>query len=118
MSSRWRTKRDIRCIVIIQQSTNRSQTITYRIFVAEVASTFNEQLLSKHLLENCRSKKQRQLLIAREIDNIRGTIYRQVMFAEFERENARHVRSGGTGLAGIAPGNLPSSADQILGTPT
>ena len=58
----------------------------YRIFVAEVASTFNEQLLSSHLLANCRSKKQRQLLIAREIDNIRGTIYRQVMFAEFERE--------------------------------
>ncbi len=58
----------------------------YRIFVAEVASTFNEQLLSGYLLANCRNKKQRQLLIAREIDNIRGTIYRQVMFAEFERE--------------------------------
>jgi len=66
----------------------------YRIFVAEVASTFNEQLLSKHLLANCRSKKQRQLLIAREIDNIRGTIYRQVMFAEFERETHAMCEAG------------------------
>ena len=66
----------------------------YRIFVAEVASTFNEQLLSEHLLANCRSKKQRQLLIAREIDNIRGTIYRQVMFAEFERETHAMCEAG------------------------
>jgi oligoendopeptidase F len=66
----------------------------YRIFVAEVASTFNEQLLSEHLIANCRSKKQRQLLIAREIDNIRGTIYRQVMFAEFERETHAMCEAG------------------------
>ena len=66
----------------------------YRIFVAEVASTFNEQLLCNHLLENCSNKKQRQLLIAREIDNIRGTIYRQVMFAEFERETHAMCEAG------------------------
>ena len=57
----------------------------YTIFVAEVASTFNEQLLSKHLLATARNKNQRSMLLARELDNIRGTIYRQTMFAEFER---------------------------------
>jgi oligoendopeptidase F len=55
------------------------------IFVAEVASTFNEELLSHHLLENARDNRQRAYLINREIDDIRGTIIRQTMFAEFEK---------------------------------
>ena len=50
----------------------------YTIFVAEVASTFNEQLLGKHLFEKAR-------LINKEIEEIRGTIIRQTMFAEFEQ---------------------------------
>ncbi|HEY5311212.1 MAG TPA: oligoendopeptidase F, partial [Pirellulales bacterium] len=57
----------------------------YTIFVAEVASTFNEQLLSKHLLALADDDKQRAFLINREIDSIRGTIIRQTMFAEFEK---------------------------------
>ena len=57
----------------------------YTIFVAEVASTFNEQLLSKHLMENARGDEERAFLINREIDGIRGTIIRQTMFAEFEK---------------------------------
>lgn len=57
----------------------------YTIFVAEVASTFNEQLLSKHLMSQATSDLERAYLINREIDNIRGTIFRQTMFAEFEK---------------------------------
>jgi oligoendopeptidase F len=57
----------------------------YVIFVAEVASTFNEQLLSNYLLGKARDDRQRAYLINREIDGIRGTIVRQTMFAEFER---------------------------------
>jgi len=57
----------------------------YVIFVAEVASTFNETLLSRHLLKNARDKKERAFLLNREIDSIRLTIYRQAMFAEFEK---------------------------------
>jgi len=57
----------------------------YTIFVAEVASTFNEQLLSTHLLENAADKKTRAYLLNREIDEIRGTLIRQTMFAEFEK---------------------------------
>ena len=57
----------------------------YTIFVAEVASTFNETLLSAHLLERYRDDaRMRAYIINREIDNIRGTLFRQTMFAEFE----------------------------------
>lgn len=61
------------------------QYYDYTIFVAEVASTFNEQLLNKHLLENARSDTMRFYLLSREIDEIRGTLVRQTMFAEFEK---------------------------------
>jgi oligoendopeptidase F len=57
----------------------------YTIFVAEVASTFNEQLLSRHLMKKSRDDRERAYLINRQIDNIRGTIIRQTMFAEFEK---------------------------------
>ena len=61
------------------------QYYNYTIFVAEVASTFNEQLLSRKLMSQANSDKQRAYLVNREIDAIRGTILRQTMFAEFER---------------------------------
>ena len=61
------------------------QYYDYVIFVAEVASTFNEQLLSRHLMDRAGSDKERAYLVNREIDAIRGTIIRQTMFAEFEK---------------------------------
>ncbi|MCX5758430.1 MAG: M3 family metallopeptidase, partial [Candidatus Hydrogenedentes bacterium] len=60
------------------------QDYRYSIFVAEVASTFNEQLLNEHLLEQAGDRETRVYLINREIDEIRGTVIRQTMFAEFE----------------------------------
>ncbi len=57
----------------------------YVIFVAEVASTFNEQLLSRHLMDQASSDAERAYLVNRDIDAIRGTIIRQTMFAEFEK---------------------------------
>jgi oligoendopeptidase F len=57
----------------------------YTIFVAEVASTFNEELLNHYLLEQTSDPRWRAYLINREIDDIRGTIFRQTMFAEFEK---------------------------------
>lgn len=57
----------------------------YTIFVAEVASTFNETLLSDYLLKKYSDDPLMQAYILnREIDNLRGTLYRQTMFAEFE----------------------------------
>jgi len=61
------------------------QYYNYVIFVAEVASTFNEQLLSRHLLKKARDDRRRAYLINRQIDAMRATIYRQTMFAEFEK---------------------------------
>jgi oligoendopeptidase F len=61
------------------------QLAGYTIFVAEVASTFNEQLLTRQLLARAVSPKERAAIIVREIDSIRATIVRQTMFAEFER---------------------------------
>ena len=61
------------------------QTYGYPIFLAEVASTFNEELLTHHLLETTQDPAMRAYLINRQIDDIRGTVYRQTMFAEFEK---------------------------------
>ena len=61
------------------------QYYNYTIFVAEVASTFNEQLLCHHLLQQAEDDRQRAYLINREIDSIRATVVRQTMFAEFEK---------------------------------
>ena len=66
----------------------------YRIFVAEVASTFNEQLLSRHLLAKAEDKRERAYLINREIDDIRATVYRQTMFAEFEKITHEMAEAG------------------------
>ncbi len=68
---------------------HRSQTYQdahYPILLAEVASTFNEELLTHHLLEGParEDKMLRAYILNRQIDDIRGTMYRQVMFAEFE----------------------------------
>ena len=57
----------------------------YTIFVAEVASTFNEQLLLKSMLDRADSKKEKAYILNHAIDEIRGTIIRQTMFAEFEK---------------------------------
>ena len=60
-------------------------THDYTIFVAEVASTLNEALLARHLLKKYTDDpKMKAYILNREIDNIRGTFFRQTMFAEFE----------------------------------
>jgi oligoendopeptidase F len=56
----------------------------YSIFLAEVASTFNESLLLDHLLEIADSRKEKLFLLERYLNNLTATFYRQVMFAEFE----------------------------------
>jgi oligoendopeptidase F len=66
--------------------TQRWQDADYPIFLAEVASTFNEELLTHHLLEHTTDRQMRAYLINRQLDDIRGTVYRQTMFAEFERD--------------------------------
>ncbi len=67
------------------QKTQPYQDYNYPIFLAEVASTFNEELLTHHLLEQTDDPKMRAYIINRQIDDIRGTLFRQTMFAEFEK---------------------------------
>lgn len=57
----------------------------YPIFVAEVASTVNELLLAKHMLKVSTNKNERLAILNQLLELFKGTIYRQVMFAEFEK---------------------------------
>ncbi|MGD8342473.1 MAG: oligoendopeptidase F [Desulfobacterales bacterium] len=78
----------------------------YTIFVAEVASTFNENLLSRYLLDYYRDDPARTATILnREIDNLRATLFRQTMFAEFEKITHRIVED-----------NQPLTLDVITAT--
>ncbi|MCL6632036.1 MAG: oligoendopeptidase F [Alicyclobacillus herbarius] len=67
---------------------------SYTIFVAEVASTLNENLLLHHLLEQTDDPKQRAYLLNHQLETIRGTVFRQTMFAEFEKLTHAHVEAG------------------------
>ncbi len=69
----------------LSQKSQRFQDYDYPIFLAEVASTFNEELLTHHLLKQTSDPKMRAYIINRQIDDIRGTLFRQTMFAEFEK---------------------------------
>ena len=73
----------------------------YVIFVAEVASTCNEALLMEHLLAKTTDKKERAYLINHFLDQFKGTIYRQTMFAEFELNIGRMVAQGQTLTADV-----------------
>lgn len=67
-------------------------TADYATFVAEIASTLNEALLLEHMLKSSRSDEERLLYLGSALENLRGTFFRQAMFAEFEREV--HARIG------------------------
>lgn len=66
----------------------------YTIFVAEVASTFNESLLLDYLLEKTESKKEKLMLLERYCNNVSATFYRQTMFAEFEKLCYENIEKG------------------------
>ena len=77
---------------------NRTQSAPYRnyvIFVAEVASTCNEALLMEYLLARTTDKRERAWLINHFLEQFKGTLYRQTMFAEFE------LRMGELNAAGV-----------------
>ena len=67
------------------QNSQLFQDYEYPIFLAEVASTFNEELVTHHLLQTTSDPKMRAYIVNRRIDELRGTLFRQTMFAEFEK---------------------------------
>lgn len=79
---------------------NKNQPVcysNYSIFVAEVASTCNEALLMQYLLKNTTDKREKAYLINYFLEQFRGTLYRQTMFAEFELKIAE-LYDGGEAL--------------------
>ncbi|MGN0315316.1 MAG: oligoendopeptidase F [Fusicatenibacter sp.] len=68
----------------------------YRIFVAEVASTCNEALLIHYLLEHAKDQKEKAYLINHFLDQFKGTLFRQTMFAEFEKLTHEKLALEGT----------------------
>ncbi|MBL0142942.1 MAG: oligoendopeptidase F [Betaproteobacteria bacterium] len=76
---------------------NRTQpfvTSDYAIFVAEIASTFNEALLLESVLKGAKSDEERMLYLGSALENLRATFFRQAMFAEFERDVHGRVDKG------------------------
>ena len=67
----------------------------YTLFVAEVASTVNENLLVEHLLEHTEDPAERLSLLNQYLENFKGTVYRQTMFAEFEKQIHELAGQGG-----------------------
>ena len=66
----------------------------YTIFVAEVASTVNESLLMDWMLKNTTDKKEKMYLLNHYLEQFRGTVFRQTMFAEFEKMTHEKVEKG------------------------
>ncbi len=79
----------------LSQNTQPYPTARYVIFVAEVASTLNEQLLFHHLYERADDPHQRLALLGHYLETMRGTLFRQSMFAEFELDIHETVERGG-----------------------
>ena len=66
----------------------------YKIFVAEVASTTNEVLLMEYMLKNAKDSKERAYLLNHYMDSFKGTVFRQTMFAEFEKTSNEMAEGG------------------------
>lgn len=77
---------------------NKSQPVqyaNYKIFVAEVASTVNENLLMEYMLKNSKDDTERAFLLNHYLEEFRTTVYRQTMFAEFEKKAHKMYEKGG-----------------------
>ena len=76
---------------------NRAQpyiNAQYPIFLAEIASTVNEVLLVLHLIETAQSHREKLYYLHHFLEHFRGTVFRQTMFAEFEKLIHRQVEAG------------------------
>lgn len=81
------------------------QYADYTLFVAEVASTVNENLLVEHLLDGTADPKEKLIYLNQQLEGFKGTVYRQTMFAEFEKQAHELAEKGealnATALDGI-----------------
>ncbi len=79
---------------ILAEENQPFSTHDYTIFVAEVASTFNERLLLDYMLEKSTDKREKIALLQQSIENITGTFFIQTMFADFELQAHKAIENG------------------------
>lgn len=87
----------------------------YSIFLAEVASTTNEALLNHYLLQNVKGKEEKSLLLNHYLEQFRGTVFRQTMFAEFERDIHQMVENGEALTAEVLKAHYRSLNEKYYG---
>lgn len=92
---------------LLSRRTQPAQYADYTLFVAEVASTVNENLMIEQLLKTEQRPDTRLFLLNQYLENFKGTVFRQTMFAEFERE-AHAMRERGEALS-------PTALNQLYG---
>ena len=69
---------------LLANSNNPWETADYSTFIAEMASTINEILLEEYMIKNAKSKEEKLFYLGNALESLRGTLFRQTMFAEFE----------------------------------
>ena len=79
---------------LLAQASNPYETAGYSTFTAEMASTINEILLQEYMIANARSDEEKLFYLGGALENIRGTLFRQTMFAEFELAMHEAVERG------------------------
>lgn len=84
---------------LLSNATQVYEKADYPIFLAEIASTLNEQLLVAHMLKQAKTKEEKLFYLGQQMENYRGTFYRQTMFAEFELV-AHDKAEAGEGMSG------------------
>ena len=89
-------------------------TAGYSLFVAEVASTLNENLLFHHVLDQARDDRTRLFLLSSYLDSMRTTLFRQTLFAEFEMKMHEAVERGEPLTGESLNAAVPRAAAQVL----
>jgi oligoendopeptidase F len=84
---------------LLANATQVYEKSDYPIFLAEIASTLNENLLAAHMLKQAKTKEEKLFYLGQQMENVRGTFFRQTMFAEFELK-AHDLAEAGEGLSG------------------
>jgi len=79
---------------MLAKQNNPWETADYSTFIAEMASTINEILLEEYMIANAQSDEEKLFYLGNALESIRGTFYRQTMFAEFELAIHEQVESG------------------------
>ncbi|MFV3130713.1 oligoendopeptidase F [Niveispirillum sp. KHB5.9] len=78
----------------LAQATQPYELANYSLFMAEIASTANEMLLTDYLVANAKTKQEKLFYLGQSLENLRGTFFRQTMFAEFELATHDAVERG------------------------